>query len=198
METNAKYIDELELMRQDMNQLRSLLSGQQIVNERLMRRAMNKEISKERRSIFVTIGCAIVGTFVFYSMQPVWHLPIWFILLTIAFFITCVVATVWSIRRLMKESLLTGDLLVVAKRINDYKRLSINWLKFGIPFVLFWIVGFVYYASRDMNPDVRFGFFGGAATGLVIGSVFGIWHLVDSHRRLNGILKQINEIKTGE
>ena len=70
METNAKYIDELELMRQDMNQLRSLLSGQQIVNERLMRRAMNKEISKERRSIFVTIGCAIVGTFVFYSMQP--------------------------------------------------------------------------------------------------------------------------------
>ena len=46
METNAKYIDELELMRQDMNQLRSLLSGQQIVNERLMRRAMNKEISK--------------------------------------------------------------------------------------------------------------------------------------------------------
>ena len=64
--------------------------------------------------------------------------------------------------------------------------------------MLFWIVGFVYYASRDMNPDVRFGFFGGAATGLVIGSVFGIWHLVDSHRRLNGILKQINEIKTGE
>lgn len=198
METNEKYIDELEQMRHDMNQLRSLLSEQQIVNERLMRRAMNKEISKERRSIFITIGCAIVGTSICYSMQPVWHLPLWFTLLTIAFFITCVVATVWSIRRLMKESLLTGDLLVVAKRINDYKRFSINWLKFGIPFVLFWLVGFVYYASEDMNQDMRFGFFCGAATGLVIGSVFGVWHLIDSHRRLNGMLKQIEEIKAGE
>ncbi len=51
METNEKYMDELEQMRHDMNELRSLLSEQQIVNERLMRRAMSKDMGKERSTL---------------------------------------------------------------------------------------------------------------------------------------------------
>lgn len=101
----------------------------------------------------------------------------------------------------MQCSILQVSALLLCKFKKQLKQdgeKTINWLKFGIPFVLFWLVGFVYYASEDMNPDMRFGFFCGAATGLVIGSVFGVWHLIDSHRRLNGILKQIEEIKAGE
>lgn len=55
MDKNQVYNDELEQMRQDMSELRSLLSEQKIVNERLMRRAMKSELDKERRVTLQTL-----------------------------------------------------------------------------------------------------------------------------------------------
>lgn len=40
--------------------------------------------------------------------------------------------------------------------------------------------------------------FCGAIVGAVIGGAIGIYHLIQSRRRLNRILKQIEEIKSGE
>ncbi len=198
METNEKYTDELEQMRHDMNELRSLLSEQQIVNERLMRRAMSKDMGKERSTMIFSIVCVLFATPIYYIYMPQWGMPMWFTLATIAFLLIAAAATVWSVKRLMKESLLTGDLLVVAKHINDYKQFSIDWLKFGIPFIIVWLSGFFYYASRNMDTDYQIGFFCGAIVGAVIGGAIGIYHLIQSRRRLNRILKQIEEIKSGE
>ncbi len=197
METNEKYTDEMEQMRHDMNELRSLLSEQQIVNERLIRRAMNKDMNKEKQSIVVTMLCAVIGVPIYYIMMPIWGIPMWFTLVTVAFLLIAVVASWWSVKRLLKESLLTGDLLVVAKRINDYKRFSINWLKFGIPFIMLWLPGFMYYASRNMGAEEQKGFFCGAIVGAIIGGAIGVYYLINSRRRLNGILNQIEEIKSG-
>lgn len=61
METNEKNTDELEQMRHDMNELRSLLSEQQIVNERLMRRAMSKDMGKERSTMIFSIVCVLLA-----------------------------------------------------------------------------------------------------------------------------------------
>ena len=55
MDSNQVYNDEMEQMRQDMSELRSLLSEQKIVNERLMRRAMKSELDKERRVTLQTL-----------------------------------------------------------------------------------------------------------------------------------------------
>ena len=55
MDKNQVYNDEMEQMRQDMSELRSLLSEQKIVNERLMRRAMKSELDKERRVTLQTL-----------------------------------------------------------------------------------------------------------------------------------------------
>lgn len=89
------------------------------------------------------------------------------------------------------------DLLVVAKRINDYKRFSVNWLKIGIPFIMLWLPGFMYYASRNMGAEEQNGFFCGAIVGAIIGGAIGVYYLINSRRRLNGILNQIEEIKSG-
>lgn len=194
MDAKNLYTDELGQMRHDMSELRSLLSEQQIVNERLMRRAMNSEMSKERRSMIFAILCAVVAVPVYYVMMPVWGVPLWFTLVTVIFLLTAAVASAYSARRLMKESLLTGDLLVVAKRINDYRRFSVNWLKFSIPFLVLWLIGFIYYASRGMNPEMRMGFFCGSMIGVVIGVVAGVCQLMSSRRRLDRILKQIEEV----
>lgn len=74
---------------------------------------------------------------------------------------------------------------------------SINWLKFGIPFIMLWLPGFMYYASRNMGAEEQNGFFCGAVVGAVIGGAIGVYYLINSRRRLNGILNQIEEIKSG-
>ena len=195
METNDKYTIEMEQMRQDMNELRSLLSTQKIVNERLMRRAMSKEMNKERRSVVTTIVLAIVAVPLYVFLMPHLGLPLWFVIVTVGFLSLACVASIWSVGRLLKESLITGDLLVVAQRIVAYKRFSNTWLKFSIPFLCLWLVCFFYIVSKKMDGDMLSGVVVGGIIGLFIGGAFGVKYLVDSHRRLNGILQQIEDIK---
>lgn len=136
MDKNQVYNDELEQMRQDMSELRSLLSEQKIVNERLMRRAMKSELDKERRVTLQTLLPSLFTLPLFYFMQPLWGLPLWFVWVTIAYLLLAVVFSIWSVRRLTGEDLLAGDLLEVAGHIVEYKRLGNNWFKFSIPFLI--------------------------------------------------------------
>ena len=82
MDKNQVYNDEMEQMRQDMSELRSLLSEQKIVNERLMRRAMKSELDKERRVTLQTLLPSLFTLPLFYFMQPLWGLPLWFVWVT--------------------------------------------------------------------------------------------------------------------
>lgn len=65
-------------------------------------------------------------------------------------------------------------------------------------FLVAWLVGLFYFASCNMSIDLQRGFFCGGIVGVVVGGTIGIFHLIQSRRRLNRILKQIEEIKSGE
>ena len=186
----------MEQMRQDMNELRSLLSTQTIVNERLMRRAMSKEIGKERRSVVMTTVLTVVGAPLYVWLMPQLGLPLWFVVVTITFLLTASVASMWSVGRLLKENLITGDLLVVAQRIVEYKRFSNTWLKFGMPFLAIWLVCFFFIVYNHSDLDMASGAIFGGIIGAFIGGALGVKYLIDSRRRLNGILQQIEDIKT--
>lgn len=199
METNEKYTDTMEQMRHDMDELRQLLAGQQIVNKRLIRRAMNADMGREKRDIGISIALAVTAIPVYLYVLPRIGLPVWFTIVTTLFFMVCCGASVWSLRRLSGEDIITGNLLSVAERIVAYKRFGNRWLCGAIPFVALWLAGFVYYASAAMADDgEREGFFCGCAIGLVIGATLGVLHLYKSRRRLNGILRQIDELKNAE
>ena len=180
MDKNQVYNDEMEQMRQDMSELRSLLSEQKIVNERLMRRAMKSELDKERRVTLQTLLPSLFTLPLFYFMQPLWGLPLWFVWVTIA----CL--------------LLAGALLKVAGHIVEYKRLGNNWLKFSIPFLIVWVIGFFYYCGQGMEENMANGMLLGGVVGGLAGLACGIYFLMQSRRRLNGVLRQIEDLKTGE
>lgn len=197
MDKNNIYTDELEQMRQDMNELRTLLSEQKIVNERLMRRAMKRDLSKERREV---IGCAalvVIAVPLYVYLQPIMGMPAWFLVITIVFLLLAGALSVWSVRRLMAEDLLTGDLLEVARRIAEYKRFGNNWLRFSIPFLCLWLGGFFYYYVQNMDANACRGPLVGGVIGGVIGTACGIIYLVQSRRRLNSVLQQIEELRNG-
>lgn len=187
--------DELEQMRNDMNALRSLLNEQQIVNEQLMRHAMNTDMRREKRDIRVTALAAILLTPLYFLLMPKWGLPLWFVIFTMAFMLTAAAASLWSLKKLPGNDILSGDLVTVASRVVWYKRFGNNWLRFSIPVLFVWTGCFMYYATGDMNSDTRIGFACGAAIGVVIGLAAGLMHLRKSRRRMDGILRQIDELK---
>lgn len=201
MEVNDKKIsvDELEQMRHEMNELRSLLSEQQIVNGRLMRRAMSADMGEEKRDMIVSIVVAVIAIPVYLYFLPQFGLPVWFAIVTAAYFLICCGASVWSLWRLSSENVITGNLVTVAERIVAYKRFGNRWLCCAIPMVCLWLAAFVYYASAAMTvPDEREGFFYGCLVGVVLGGTCGALHLRKSRRRLNRMLRQIEEVKSVE
>lgn len=195
MKKEYTNIDELEQMRNDMNALRSLLKEQQIVNKRLMRNTMNTKMNHEKRDIRVTAAVAIILTPVYFLLMPKWGLPVWFAVFTMLFMIIAATASLWSLKKLSDNNIMSDNLVTVASRIIWYKRFGNNWLRFSIPILVIWIGFFLYYAMGDMNTEFRIGFVCGAVIGVVIGITAGLMHLRKSRRRMNGILKQIEELK---
>lgn len=195
MEKEYTHTDELEQMRNDMNALRSLLNEQQIVNERLMRRAMNTDMRREKRDIRVTAIAAILLTPVYFTLLPKWGMPVWFAIFTMLFMLAAAAASLWALRKLSGSDLLSADLVTVASRVVWYKRFGNKWLRFSIPFLITWIACFMYCAIGDMNTDASIGFVCGAAIGGAIGLAAGLVHLRKSRRRMDGILRQIDELK---
>ena len=83
----ATYSHEMEQMRSEMCELKSLLKEQEIVNEKLMRRAMNTSYSKERRNIRFSIIMAALAILLFCALHPHFGFPLWFFIITQLFFL---------------------------------------------------------------------------------------------------------------
>ena len=132
---------------------------------------------------------------VYFLLMQKWGIPLWFAIFTMVYMLTAATASLWSLRKLSGSDILSADLVSVASRVVWYKRFGNNWLRFSIPVLVVWIGCFMYYAMGDMSSDARVGFVCGAAIGAVVGLVAGLMHLRKSRQRMNGILRQIEELK---
>lgn len=83
----------------------------------------------------------------------------------------------------------------VPEKIIKYKRFGNNWLKFSIPFLVLWVIGFFHYLSGNACSDFTHGVIHGGIVGLAVGLTLGIINYRQSKKRINGILKQIDEMK---
>ena len=193
METN--YSDELQLMRDEMASLKALLNGQQIVNGRLMRRAMAADLNRERKNVWRTVAAAVLVAPVYVFLFPRLGFPVWFSVLTALFFLLAVCASVYSVRRYMSQNVMTADLVTLASGIVAYKRFGNRWLCFSIPFLIIWLVCLFKCASRQMEGSQLTGFFWGGIIGGIIGGVCGMIYLHQSRKRLDKVLQQIDELR---
>ena len=69
---------ELEQMRSEMSNLKSMLKEQEIINEKLMRRAMSKSYNKERNYIRRSIAMALIAIPLYLILLPKLGMPLWF------------------------------------------------------------------------------------------------------------------------
>lgn len=186
----------LELMRQELSDFKSVLRNQKIFNEKIMRRSMQKDYSKERKNILVVGVLALVALPAYAVLAFVFKvIPVWFFVLTIFYLALCAAFTVYSVRRYVSDDIMTDNVVSVAENLHQYKRLNNRWLiYFGIPSIVVWLSLFFYVIGQNGSDFAR-GMVYGGIVGLVCGSVCGIVYYVQSMRRVNRLLAYIEEIK---
>ncbi|MGN0234518.1 MAG: hypothetical protein ACI4B5_08880 [Bacteroidaceae bacterium] len=188
-------MNELENLRSEMKELRKIIAGQQIVSERMMRRAMDTNISQERKNIRFSIIAAAGGLAISMFVLPNFNVPIWFCIFTVVFMLVAITASIYSLRKHMSINMTQDNLLGVAEKIISYKKFGNNWLKFSIPTLLVWLFFFFYSLSESYGGEELKGMVYGGMVGLVIGLTLGLTHLYKSRKRMDNILKQIEEIR---
>lgn len=189
-------IDELEQMRAELDGFRSQLRQQKIFNEKMMRRAMQKDYSKERKSRWTVVVTGVVAIPLIIFLAAVTGVfPVWFLLMTGVFLLASVGITVYRTRRYVSDDVMNGDVLTVTRNMADCKRFDNHTLAFfSIPVVVVWCAAFFWLIIRSGGEMAQAMAIGGAIGG-IIGAVLGVIYCRDSKKRINGIIAQIEEMK---
>ncbi len=189
-------IEELEQMRAELDGFRSQLRQQKIFNEKMMRRAMQKDYSKERKSRWTVVVIGVVAIPLIIFLAAVTGVfPVWFLLMTGVFLLASIGITVYRTRRYVSDDVMNGDVLTVTRNMADCKRFDNHTLAFfSIPVVVVWCAAFFWLILRGGGEMAQAMAIGGAIGG-IIGAVLGVIYCRDSMKRLNGIIAQIEEMK---
>ncbi len=190
---------EMNEMRQQMSILKKKLEKQEIVNEKLIRQSMRKNMrSINRTNLILTAICILMVPYsywVFYMMQG-FSLSFW--IGTSIFMLICAGATIWNSRRLNSSDLMSGDLLEARKNVASAKRFDTQWLLFGLPLALLWLAWFGYEVYRVNGPDDMMPLLLGGSFGAVIGLICGFRIYFKTQRQYQEIIDQIEDLSAGE
>lgn len=185
---------ELENMRQQMQTLKNKLNKQEIVNDRLMRRSMTKEVNNITRRYYIIMGlCVLMVPYGYWSFVVLSHLSIPFWIATSIIMLVCASATFYNTRKISDPGLMNHSLLEASKRVASAKKFDSNWLLVGIPMIILWLCWF-FYETYQQNHDYANGFFWGGVIGGTIGAIMGFSLHFKTQRQYQEIIDQIEDL----
>lgn len=193
--TENNKILELDEMRSQMDELKSMLKEQTIINDRMMRKAMKGKYNKVRIDIKMSIFIEIISIPVIGYLLPLLGMPMWFSVITILFLLTALVASLYALRNYASGDLFAGNLTDVALSIVRYKRFGIYWFFYAIPFLVIWIFLFFRFLTEGKEDEFADGVILGGIIGGIIGGVLGAANYIQNLKRMNSILRDIKDIK---
>lgn len=186
---------ELDEMRSQFGELKSMLKDQQIVNEKMARRAMKGDYNKVRKDLIFAIVLEVVAIPLQVVLLPLIGMPTWYLVSTVLFLLSALVASVYSLRRYASADMISGNLTEVALGIVKLKRFELKWFLYAIPLLLVWIFFFFYYLTRGYESELVRGSVWGGIIGVIIGFTFGFINYYQNLKRMNRLLRQIKEVK---
>ena len=134
---------DFEDMRQQMSILKEKLQKQEIVNDRLIRRSMRKNVAFINRTYLAM--CALALLMIPYSYWAFVSLSGFSVAFWIGTSVWLLVAfgyTLWNGQSLRDGSLLHDDLLVARQKVAQAKKRDSQWLLVGIPTCILWLAWF--------------------------------------------------------
>lgn len=193
---DIKNIVELEQMRIEFREFKSELKQQKIINEKIMRRTMQKDYAKERKGQWSVVALASVATPIALSILYFSKVfPLWFLLMTGALLLSCIGMMIYRAVRFVSDNIMDGDILNVAGNMAACRRFdNRSLLFFSIPVIVVWGTAFFCLVYINGGEAARAMTIGGVIGG-VVGAILGTVYLIDSAKRINRILAQIDDFK---
>ena len=190
---------ELEDMRQQMNTLKKKLEKQEIVNDRMIRQSMKKNVVGINRTyLWLSVLCILMIPYCYWAFVILSGFSIAFWIGTSIFMLISFIYTLWNGKDLRDSRLLQEDLLEARRKIATAKKRDSQWLLYGIPMLILWLAWFVYEAYKKGGSEEVTAFFIGGCIGGVIGAIIGLIIHFKTQRRYEEIIDQIEDFTTEE
>lgn len=166
---------ELEEMRQQLSLLKEKLSQQEILNDQLVRQAIEGKVRyigcfSRRKRIWLVMSILIIPGI----MVSAVGMPLWFALATAAFFAISLIYHEVFMEHISTDDINRHGLAEVSRKALLIKQQGARWLWIGIPGVLIWLVTFAYLVLQrtDYEDQGQYILYG-MAFGLLIGATLG-------------------------
>ena len=192
MENQNNNLQELEGLRQQVAEFKNRMEQQEIVSKRLLNAAMNGHVSWIRTmNIWVgPIGLVLLLLIIYHLRTTSWSWgPMIFLLLVL---IAETVFNLWNVSTIRDKHLAAHDVISVQQRLIAYKRREKLQVFGEFPFILLWLVWFVYDIHNVTNTPLSW-LIPRVVIGLLIGSLIGFFMFYREMRSLNMAIKEIDE-----
>lgn len=183
---------ELEQMKGQLNVLKDKLEKESLVNDRIMRRIMRKRVNTIKRYVDMTYVLILISipycTWVFKSLLGVsWA----FVVVTDLFMVVALIYEYQAHKEVTAKGLLDESLLDVSRKVQRMKKMNAQWLLFGIPFGILWLLWIILDIPEDNDYIINVMFI---IIGAIVGAFVGITFYRKRQRIAKDILSQIDEL----
>ena len=192
---------ELEEMREQLATLKKKLEKQEIVNDRLLsktKESLEKDMTTVRRQYRIgRISNFFAVPLIYYIVVYQLGLSVPFGIATAIWAFVTFVIFFW--RKGHLYNLQSDNLLEAQQKVTTLKQRHSKWLRFDYLSFVFWMAWFVWeiYRKSTMENagDVPVRLYFGFVIGFLIGILINIWKVVETQRRYQRMLDQIEDLK---
>lgn len=192
METNTENYLDIESMRMQLETLKKKLDEQQIVNDKLVRKAMSNKMSWIMKflwtELFVLLPFAVLAFINLKSMVPGMS---WYpVIAILVFMLACIVIDLY-LNYTSENDWKSENLISTGMKLVKMKRLRWMQVAINLPIVLILFVWLFY----DLEFEGKDAMVCGSVVGGVIGMAIGIGILIRMNRTNDELICQIRELK---
>lgn len=198
--------NELEIMRTQLNALKSQLAQQEIVTENLIIDAMKKKMTWIKKYVIFQICLIPVLAIIWAAIIPMCGISWW----NYAFLITMCCIDVFAdyrinVTALSNDDYLRGNLVTTVKKLLKMKRYRALQMAICIPLIIVWLLWAgieAYNALPEATSEFQEAFISGGLIGGVIGGICGLIFAFSIYRKMqrtnDEVIAQINDLTKPE
>ena len=186
---------QFEEMRMQMEMLKSKLDKQEIVNEKILRKSMKKNMNNiTRRYTILVVVALLMIPYAYYVFVSMMGYSIGFWIATVVFMLISCGYTVWNGKDLYNGNLMEKNLLEVRQKMALAKKRDNQWMLFGFPMLILWLAYFVYEVYQKGGAEEVHTLLMASAFGGAVGLILGLTIHFKTQREYQEIIDQIEEM----
>ena len=189
---------ELEAMRRQMNTLKKKLDQQEIVNERIIRKSMRNTANNIKRRYYAIMALTLLMipyTYMVFILNQGLSMAFW--IATSILMLLCAGATYYNSLNVSNTNMMNRNLIEVGQNMARAKKFDANWLFFGIPAAIAWLVWLTWELYQQDSEAARYMIYG-TICGAVLGVILGFRMHSKTQTQYQEIIDQIEDITANE